>query len=129
RQLVVFVQFLNLFYSEKRVHHFHFDSDPYVKIWLYFGEKRIEKKRSEVQFCTLNPEFNFTVTFEVPWERIRECQLNITCKDYDKLGRNEAIGKIILGKAGSGTSETKHWSDMITKPRQTVVHWHRLKPE
>ncbi|XP_047740521.1 synaptotagmin-7 isoform X2 [Hyalella azteca] len=104
-------------------------SDPYVKIWLYFGEKRIEKKRSEVQFCTLNPEFNFTVTFEVPWERIRECQLNITCKDYDKLGRNEAIGKIILGKAGSGTSETKHWSDMITKPRQTVVHWHRLKPE
>ncbi|KAF2360328.1 C2 domain, partial [Trinorchestia longiramus] len=39
-------------------------SDPYVKIWLYFGEKRIEKKRSEVQFCTLNPEFNFTVMFE-----------------------------------------------------------------
>ncbi|KAF2366578.1 C2 domain [Trinorchestia longiramus] len=65
----------------------------------------------------------------VPWERIRECQLNITVKDYDKLGRNEAIGKIMLGKAGSGTSETKHWSDMITKPRQTVVHWHRLKPE
>jgi hypothetical protein len=35
----------------------------------------------------------------------------------------------VAGKAGSGTSETKHWSDMITKPRQTVVHWHRLKPE
>lgn len=34
-----------------------------------------------------------------------------------------------VGKAGSGTSETKHWSDMITKPRQTVVQWHRLKPE
>ncbi|XP_050735352.1 synaptotagmin-7-like isoform X7 [Eriocheir sinensis] len=104
-------------------------SDPYVKVWLYFGEKRIEKKKSEVQFCTLNPEFHFSVMFEVPWERIRECQLNVTIMDHDKVGRNEAIGKIMLGKAGSGTSETKHWSDMITKPRQTVVMWHRLKPE
>ncbi|XP_071512829.1 synaptotagmin-7 isoform X1 [Panulirus ornatus] len=104
-------------------------SDPYVKVWLYFGEKRIEKKKSEVQFCTLNPEFNFSVMFDVPWERIRECQLNVTVMDHDKVGRNEAIGKIMLGKAGSGTSETKHWSDMITKPRQTVVQWHRLKPE
>ena len=36
--------------------------------------------------------------FEVPWERIRECQLNITIMDHDKVGRNEAIGKIMLGK-------------------------------
>jgi hypothetical protein len=33
------------------------------------------------------------------------------------------------GKNGSGASETKHWQDMISKPRQTVVQWHRLKPE
>ncbi|CAL4061102.1 unnamed protein product, partial [Meganyctiphanes norvegica] len=104
-------------------------SDPYVKVWLYFGEKRIEKRKSEVFFCELCPEFQFTVKFEVPWERIRECQLDVTIMDHDKVGRNEAIGKIKLGKAGSGTSETKHWSDMITKPRQTVVQWHRLKPE
>ncbi|CAL4130397.1 unnamed protein product, partial [Meganyctiphanes norvegica] len=104
-------------------------SDPYVKVWLYFGEKRIEKRKSDVYYCNLSPEFQFTVKFEVPWERIRECQLNVTVMDHDKVGRNEAIGKIMLGKAGSGTSETKHWSDMITKPRQTVVQWHRLKPE
>jgi len=36
---------------------------------------------------------------------------------------------IKLGKNGSGASETKHWQDMISKPRQTVVQWHRLKPE
>lgn len=34
-----------------------------------------------------------------------------------------------LGKNGSGASETKHWQDMISKPRQTVIQWHRLKPE
>jgi hypothetical protein len=35
----------------------------------------------------------------------------------------------LTGKNGSGASETKHWQDMITKPRQTIVQWHRLKPE
>lgn len=33
------------------------------------------------------------------------------------------------GKNSTGASETKHWQDMITKPRQAVVQWHRLKPE
>lgn len=33
------------------------------------------------------------------------------------------------GKNSTGASETKHWQDMITKPRQAVLQWHRLKPE
>ena len=31
-------------------------------------------------------------------------------------------------KNSSGTSETKQWQDMIAKPRQAVIVWHRLKP-
>jgi len=31
-------------------------------------------------------------------------------------------------KLSSGNTETKQWSDMIAKPRQAVVVWHRLKP-
>ena len=31
-------------------------------------------------------------------------------------------------KNGSGATETKQWQDMIAKPRQSVVVWHRLKP-
>ncbi len=30
-------------------------------------------------------------------------------------------------KNGSGNTETKQWSDMIAKPRQAIVVWHRLK--
>ena len=35
-----------------------FFSDPYVKIWLMFGEKRVEKKKTPVYSCNLNPKFN-----------------------------------------------------------------------
>ncbi|KAF9790096.1 hypothetical protein SFRURICE_002461 [Spodoptera frugiperda] len=88
-------------------------SDPYVKVWLQFGDKRIEKRKTAIFKCTLNPVFNDSFSFNVPWEKIRECSLDVqlSCKN------------------GSGATETKHWQDMITKPRQTIVQWHRLKPE
>ncbi|KAI9563090.1 putative syptotagmin-7 isoform X2 [Daphnia sinensis] len=105
-------------------------SDPYVKVWLYFGEKRVEKRKTPVYKCTLEPVFNETFTFNVPWEKIRECSLDVRVMDFDNIGRNELIGRISLtGKNSTGASETKHWQDMITKPRQAVVQWHRLKPE
>ncbi|XP_044738985.1 synaptotagmin-7 isoform X2 [Chrysoperla carnea] len=108
-------------------------SDPYVKVWLQFGEKRIEKRKTPIFKCTLNPVFNETFSFNVPWEKIRECSLDVMVMDFDNIGRNELIGRILLAgmkcKNGSGATETKHWQDMITKPRQTIVQWHRLKPE
>nr|XP_022920497.1 synaptotagmin-7 isoform X2 [Onthophagus taurus] len=105
-------------------------SDPYVKVWLQFGDKRIEKRKTAIFKCTLNPVFNESFSFNVPWEKIRECSLDVMVMDFDNIGRNELIGRILLaGKNGSGASETKHWQDMITKPRQTIVQWHRLKPE
>nr|XP_012234791.1 PREDICTED: synaptotagmin-7 isoform X2 [Linepithema humile] len=105
-------------------------SDPYVKVWLQFGDKRIEKRKTPIFKCTLNPVFNEVFSFNVPWEKIRECSLDVMVMDFDNIGRNELIGRIQLaGKNGSGASETKHWQDMITKPRQTIVQWHRLKPE
>ncbi|CAB0030239.1 unnamed protein product [Trichogramma brassicae] len=105
-------------------------SDPYVKVWLQFGDKRIEKRKTPIFKCTLNPIFNEAFSFNVPWEKIRECSLDVMVMDFDNIGRNELIGRILLaGKNGSGASETKHWQDMITKPRQTIVQWHRLKPE
>ncbi|XP_052854818.1 synaptotagmin-7 isoform X2 [Drosophila gunungcola] len=105
-------------------------SDPYVKVWLQFGDKRVEKRKTPIFTCTLNPVFNESFSFNVPWEKIRECSLDVMVMDFDNIGRNELIGRILLaGKNGSGASETKHWQDMISKPRQTVVQWHRLKPE
>ncbi|XP_030379514.1 synaptotagmin-7 isoform X2 [Scaptodrosophila lebanonensis] len=105
-------------------------SDPYVKVWLQFGDKRVEKRKTPIFTCTLNPVFNESFSFNVPWEKIRECSLDVMVMDFDNIGRNELIGRILLaGKNGSGASETKHWQDMISKPRQTIVQWHRLKPE
>ncbi|XP_070190865.1 synaptotagmin-7-like [Littorina saxatilis] len=101
-------------------------SDPYVKIWLHFGPTRVEKKKTNIKMRTLNPVYNESFIFEIPWEKIREASLDITVMDFDKVGRNEMIGKVILG-CRSGPMETRHWNDMVAKPRQQVAQWHLLK--
>ncbi|XP_050393921.1 synaptotagmin-7 isoform X3 [Patella vulgata] len=101
-------------------------SDPYVKIWLSFGQNRVEKKKTTIKKRTLNPVFNESFIFDIPWEKLREASLEVTCMDFDKVGRNELIGKVILG-GRSGPMETRHWNDMVSKPRQQVAQWHLLK--
>ncbi|XP_060565038.1 synaptotagmin-7-like isoform X3 [Ruditapes philippinarum] len=103
-----------------------YGSDPYVKLWLCFGKERIEKKKTSIKMRTLNPVYNESFMFEIQWDKIREASIEVTCMDFDKLGRNEMIGKVLLGSK-SGPLETRHWNDMISKPRQQVAQWHLLK--
>ncbi len=73
-------------------------SDPYVKVWLMFGDKRVEKKKTPIYKCNLNPIFNATFEFDVPWEQIRDCALDIQVMDFDTIGRNELIGRLLLAR-------------------------------
>lgn len=73
-----------------------FFTDPYVKVWLMFGDKRVEKKKTPIYKCNLNPIFNASFEFDVPWEQIRDCALDVQVMDFDTVGRNELIGKILL---------------------------------
>ena len=38
-----------------------------------------------------------TFEFDVPWEQIRDCSLEVSVMDFDTIGRNELIGKLMLG--------------------------------
>uniref|UniRef100_A0A8C5X1T4 Synaptotagmin 7 n=1 Tax=Malurus cyaneus samueli TaxID=2593467 RepID=A0A8C5X1T4_9PASS len=100
--------------------------DPYVKVWLMYKDKRVEKKKTVVMKRCLNPVFNESFAFDIPTERLRETTIVITVMDKDRLSRNDVIGKIYLSWK-SGPGEVKHWKDMIARPRQAVAQWHQLK--
>ncbi|XP_051995331.1 synaptotagmin-2-like isoform X2 [Xyrauchen texanus] len=103
-------------------------SDPFVKIVLQHNGKRIKKKKTTVKQNTLNPYFNESFSFEIPFGQIQKVQVLITVYDYDKLGSNDPIGKCWIGFGASGVG-LRHWSDMLANPRRPVAQWHTLQPE
>ncbi|XP_023689967.1 synaptotagmin-2-like isoform X1 [Paramormyrops kingsleyae] len=103
-------------------------SDPYVKIHLLQNGKRLKKKKTTVKKNTLNPYYNESFSFEIPLEQMQKIQAVVTVLDYDKIGKNDAIGKIFVGSQATGT-ELRHWSDMLANPRRPIAQWHPLKPE
>nr|XP_005994494.1 PREDICTED: synaptotagmin-5 [Latimeria chalumnae] len=103
-------------------------SDPYVKIHLMQNGKRLKKKKTTIKKNTLNPYYNESFSFEVPFEQIQKVQVVVTVLDYDKLGKNDPIGKVFVGCNATGT-ELRHWSDMLANPRRPIAQWHTLQPE
>ncbi len=51
-----------------------------------FGDKRVEKKKTPVYKCNLNPIFNATFEFDVPWEQIRDCALDVQVRTLEMDG-------------------------------------------
>uniref|UniRef100_A0A3B4XVW7 Synaptotagmin Va n=1 Tax=Seriola lalandi dorsalis TaxID=1841481 RepID=A0A3B4XVW7_SERLL len=103
-------------------------SDPFVKVVLQYNGKRLKKKKTSVKQNTLNPYFNESFSFEIPFSQIQKIQVLITVYDYDKLGSNDPIGKCWIGYGASGVG-LRHWSDMLANPRRPVAQWHTLLPE
>ena len=118
-------------------------SDPYVKINLMMNGKRLKKKKTTVKKNTLSPYYNESFrwisfqrllglinsffSFEVPFEQIQKVQVVITVLDYDQVGSNDPIGKVVVGCGASG-GELRHWSDMLAAPRRPIASWHTLQP-
>ena len=65
----------------------NFSTDPYVKISLMLNGKRIKKKKTTIKKCTLNPYYNESFSFEVPFEQIQvKSSLDFNCsKEYANI--------------------------------------------
>uniref|UniRef100_A0A1I8IHD6 Synaptotagmin-7 n=1 Tax=Macrostomum lignano TaxID=282301 RepID=A0A1I8IHD6_9PLAT len=102
-------------------------SDPYCVAKLVHSKTRrvCQRRRSTVVRRSLSPQWNESFTFGVPADKVHEYHLELVVKDKDFLG-SETIGRIRLGTR-SCPSETAHWTEVLSKPRQQVARWHTLK--
>ncbi|XP_049871803.1 synaptotagmin-4 [Pectinophora gossypiella] len=104
-------------------------ADPYVKMYLLYNGQRIAKKKTHVKKRTLNPVFNESFVFEVPAApnaTLDHVSLELLVLDWDRVTKNEVIGRLELGAEGTGSAR-HHWREVQAAPRRQIADWHKLK--
>lgn len=61
-------------------------SDPYVKISLSHGGKKIKKRKSGVYRNTVCPVFNEALTFDIPKDTLKMCSIELLVSHDNLLG-------------------------------------------
>ncbi|XP_006629579.1 synaptotagmin-4 [Lepisosteus oculatus] len=101
-------------------------SDPYVKVNLYQGRKRVCKKKTHVKKSSPNPVFNELFVFDIPPETgLGDTSVELLLLDSDRLARNQVIGRLLLGANAEGTVG-EHWREICDHPRRQIAKWHTL---
>ncbi|CAL8248852.1 unnamed protein product [Lota lota] len=101
-------------------------ANPYVKVNVFYGRKRIAKKKTHVKKCTLNPVFNESFIYDVPPELLAEVSVEFLVVDFDRTAKNEVLGRLPLGLHSPCPSGTSHWAEVCENPRRQISKWHSL---
>merc|ERR1719419_1148340 len=104
-------------------------SDPYVKIYLLYNGQRIAKKKTHVKKRTLNPVFNESFVFDLPKSDngLADIQLEFALLDWDRVTKNEVIGRLTPGGPKCEGTALHHWKEIQASPRRQIAEWHKLK--
>ena len=100
--------------------------DPYVKVNVYYGRKRIAKKKTHVKKCTLNPVFNESFIYDIPTDLLPDISIEFLVIDFDRTTKNEVVGRLILGAHSVTAGGAEHWREVCESPRKPVAKWHSL---
>lgn len=104
-------------------------ADPYVKIYLVNNGQRVAKKKTHVKKRTLNPVFNESFVFDLPANatNLDDISLEFLVLDWDRVTKNEVIGRLELGQCKSEGTALHHWNEVLSSPRRQIAEWHKLK--
>ncbi|XP_055351233.1 synaptotagmin-4-like isoform X2 [Paramacrobiotus metropolitanus] len=104
-------------------------ADPYMKLYLICNGQRIAKKKTHVKKHTLNPVFNESFVFDLPAniQGLEGVSLELMLLDFDRLTKNEVVGRLELGPNVLEETARKHWQDICSSPRKQIAEWHKLQ--
>lgn len=100
--------------------------NPYVKVNVYYGRKRIAKKKTHVKKCTLNPVFNESFIYDIPSDLLPDISIEFLVIDFDRTTKNAVVGRLILGAHSLTAGGAEHWREVCESPRKPVAKWHSL---
>ncbi|XP_049961498.1 synaptotagmin-5 isoform X2 [Schistocerca serialis cubense] len=100
-------------------------SDPFVKVALVQGGKRVKKKKTGVHRNTVNPVFNEALTFDVSREALSRSSLEIQVLHDSLLGPSELLGRVLLGSDCGSSTDRAFFSEAVASKTATA-RWLQL---
>lgn len=101
-------------------------ANPYVKVNVFYGRKRIAKKKTHVKKSTVNPVFNESFIYDIPSELLPDVSVEFLVVDFDRTTKNEVLGRLLLGLHSPTPSGASHWREVCENPRRQISKWHNL---
>uniref|UniRef100_A0A0N4U206 C2 domain-containing protein n=1 Tax=Dracunculus medinensis TaxID=318479 RepID=A0A0N4U206_DRAME len=103
-------------------------SDPYVKLTLTPLTSKSHRQKTSIKKRTLNPEFNETLAFVVPFKDLPTKTLQVGVYDHDVGKSDDYIGGILLSASAKGDRQ-KQWIYCMQNPGSPCEYWHELELE
>ncbi|XP_045484666.1 synaptotagmin-10 isoform X1 [Pieris rapae] len=94
-------------------------SDPYIKVFLLPDRKK--KFQTKVHRKNLNPVFNETFLFSVPYDDLRQRYLQFSVYDFDRFSRHDLIGHVVLKgllESADLTQEIEYTMNILAPPQE-----------
>ena len=101
-------------------------TDPFVKVHLFYKEKRLAKWNTSVKKNSLNPVYNESFSFDTDSKDANDLYVMLTVKDYDRIGKNDVIGYALIGEASSCESGRSQWAAMMKTLGEVTTFKHTL---
>lgn len=103
-------------------------SDPYVRVALLHGDRKVKKKKTSIKKNDCDPLWNEEILFNIPLKQLKVSSLELKVFDYDVLSQDELIGQTMAGPNSSEPGRSQ-WLEMIEVPRKSIAVWHPLQYE
>ncbi|CAD6187928.1 unnamed protein product [Caenorhabditis auriculariae] len=99
-------------------------SDPYVKLFIY--PERKQKYETKIIRNTLNPTFNETFLFAIPFNELQSKTLMLVVYDYDRLSKDDKMGQIAVPLESIDFGTTSDIEKPLDKPENDDERESRL---
>lgn len=99
--------------------------DPYVKVSLMAGGRRVKRKKTSVHRSTVAPVFNEALTFDLAREALAKTRLEFSVLHDSLLGPSESLGRAVVGPE----HEKQFFQQMLTSKTATAQWLTLTDPE
>ena len=103
--------------------YFRFFIDPFVKVALMQGGKRVKKKKTGVHRNTLCPVFNEALTFDVSRDALSKSTIEFCVMHDSLLGPSELLGRAIVGPGSDCRPQERDFFHEVLTSKTATAQW------